>query len=306
MLSLLQDLLLALIYPPMLSLCLLVCGGLVLLLRWRRSAAAIMVFAVAWSLVWSIPQASDWLRGRLESRHPTVAEAALPEADAIVVLGGGYYGWLKRRNVDPEQLKGSRLAAGARAWQARRAPVVVLSGDGSEAPKMAAGIARLGVPASAVVLDDRSRSTRDNARFTAVLAERRGMERILLVTSALHMPRALRAFRNAGLDAVPVPVPETSPRVGWRERWLPSRRALWRSSRALKEYVALAALHLTDERRPRTRSSHRVDTAESGANAGPEKRRTSQESVSLRSATVCIGRGTARFFPRQRPTAAGS
>lgn len=279
MLSSLQDFVLALTYPPKLSFWLLVCGGLALLLRRRRVAVAIMASAAAWSLLWSIPQASDWLRGRLESRYPVLAETALPEADAVVVLGGGYYGWLKRPDIDPEQLKGSRLAAGARAWHARRAPVVVLSGDGSEAPMMAAGVARLGVPASAVVLDDRSRSTRDNARFTAALAERRGMERILLVTSSLHMPRALESFRDAGLDAVPVPVPEPAVRNGWRDRWLPSRRALWRSGRALKEYIALAAIRLTDGGRSPRPSSHRVDTAESGANAGADERRTPQASV---------------------------
>ncbi|WP_407354018.1 YdcF family protein [Luteimonas sp. R10] len=273
MLSLLQDIALALTYPPTLSLCLLACGGLCLLLRRRALAIPIVAFAVAWSLTWSIPQASDWLRGGLESRHPVVAETSLPEADAIVVLGGGHIGWMHRRDVRPEQLRSSRLAAGVRAWQAGRAPIVILSGSGNETADMATAIAKLEVPASAVMLDDRSGSTRDNAWFTAALAERHGIERILLVTSALHMPRALRAFRDAGLEAVPVPVPEISPRADWHERWLPSRRALWRSSRALKEYLALAALHLQDGRPPPRPPSRGVDTAESGANADFRERR---------------------------------
>lgn len=237
----LQDAVLSLTYPPTLSLWLLAAGALCLLLRWRRRAGAVIAFALAWSLTWSIPQASDWLRSGLESRHPVVAVSALPEADAIVVLGGGHYGWLRHGDVQPEQLRSSRLATGVRAWQAGRAPLIILSGSRVETATMAAAVARFEVPGHVVLLEERSRSTRDNARFTAALAERHGVERILLVTSSLHMPRALQAFRDSGLDAIPAPVPEIAPRTQWRDRWLPSRRALWRSSRALKEYAGLIA-----------------------------------------------------------------
>jgi uncharacterized SAM-binding protein YcdF (DUF218 family) len=237
----LQDAVLSLTYPPTLSLWLLVAGSLCLFLRWRWTAVAVVAFATAWSLIWSIPQASDWLRSGLESRHPVVAVSALPKADAIVVLGGGHYGWLRDGDVQPEQLRSSRLATGVRAWQAGRAPVIILSGSRVETATMATAVARFEVPDHAVLLEDRSRSTRDNARFTAALAERHTIERVLLVTSSLHMPRALQSFRDSGLDAIAVPVPEIAPRAHWRDRWLPSRRALWRSSRALKEYVSLVA-----------------------------------------------------------------
>jgi uncharacterized SAM-binding protein YcdF (DUF218 family) len=251
MLSSLQDLIVSLTYPPTLSVWLLVCGGLVLLLHRRKLALAIMAFAIAWSVVWSIPQASDWLRGHLEARYPVVAEATLPEADAIVVLGGGHYGWLDRPGIGPEQLESSRVAAGARAWRAGRAPRVILSGGGarvgkSEARTMAYAIGKLGVPASAVVLEERSRDTHDNARYTAALLGPDGTRRVLLVTSSLHMPRASLVFRQAGIDVVPVPVPETMPRATWRERWFPSRGALWRSGRAWKEYAGLLAVHLQE------------------------------------------------------------
>lgn len=243
----LVELVVSLTYPFNLSLWLLALGALALLLRRRRLGGALVAFALAWSGLWSVPQFSDWLRAPLERRYPVVAEADLPRADAIVVLGGAtHYGWLQREDVRPEQLKSSRLAAGARAWLARRAPVIVLSGGGenghSEARRMAEAIARLGVPASALVLEERSRNTRDNARFTAKLAERRGMHRVLLVTSSLHMPRAILLFRQAGIDAVPVPVPEGAAGVRWHERWLPTRRALWRSGRAFKEYAGMIAV----------------------------------------------------------------
>jgi len=249
MLSSLQAFVVSLTYPPTLSAWLLACAGLMLLLRLRRTACATAGLAIAWSLAWSIPRASDWLRGGLESRYPVVAAAALPKADAIVVLGGGHYGWVGRPDIRIEALESSRIAAGARAWFDGRAPVVILSGggggrDGTEARTMAAAIAKLDVPASAVLLEERSRSTEDNARYTAALANGRGIRSVLLVTSSLHMPRAMLEFRKAGIDAVPVPVPEKADRSRWRDRWLPSFGALWRSGRAWKEYAALLAAHL--------------------------------------------------------------
>jgi len=237
----------SLTYPPTLTLWLSLFGIVAMASRWRKSGLGLVGLALAWSLLWSIPQCSDWLRESLERRHPVVAERLLPNADAIVVLGGGSrYTWLDRKHVNPEQIRSSRLAAGARAWMAGRAPIIVLSGGGgigrSEAGTMARAIARLGVPASALILEESSRSTRDNAVFTAELAKHRGIRRVLLVTSAVHMPRANLLFRQAGIDVVPVPVPERALRRDWKDRWLPTRSALWRSGRALKEYAALFAV----------------------------------------------------------------
>lgn len=248
MLSSLQSFAVSLTYPPTLSAWMLAGAGLLLLLRRRRLSAAIAGLALAWSLAWSIPCASDWLRSGLESRYPVLTPAALPKADAIVVLGGGHYGWVKRPDIRIEQLESSRIAAGARAWFGGRAPVVILSGgggrSGTEARMMAAAIAKLGVPSSALLLEERSRSTEDNARYTAALASGRDIRTVLLVTSSLHMPRAMLEFGRTGIRAVPVPVPEKADRSHWRDRWLPSFGALWRSGRAWKEYAALLAAHL--------------------------------------------------------------
>lgn len=240
----------ALTYPPYASLALVALALLALVLQRRRLGVALSTAALAWSLVWSIPLCSDWLRLTLERRNAVIDEASLPHADAIVVLGGGTrYSWLARKDVDPWELGSSRLAAGARAWLSQRAPVVILSGGrggprGSEARMMAPAIVRLGVPESALLLEERSRNTEDNAANTARLAKSRGIRRVLLVTSAVHMPRARLLFERAGLDVVAVPVPERARRDSWRQRWLPSPRALWRSGRAFKEYAGLLALSL--------------------------------------------------------------
>lgn len=249
----LQKLAVALTYPPALSLVLLFLAVALLLLRQRKVGLVVAAFGVAWSGFLSVPLASDWVRGRLEQRYPVIDEAQLPQADAIVVLGGGSrYRWLDRPNITAEDLESSRLAAGARAWLAGRAPVVVLSGggddggdvDASEAHRMARAITRLGVPEDALLLEYRSRNTRDNARYTAELADEHGLHRVLLVTSSLHMPRAVLQFRDEGVNVIPVPVPERARRDRWTQRWIPSRSALWRSGRAIKEFAGIVMARL--------------------------------------------------------------
>jgi uncharacterized SAM-binding protein YcdF (DUF218 family) len=109
---------------------------------------------------------------------------------------------------------------------------------------MAEAITLLGVPDSALVLEDQSRSTEENAEFSARIGRQRGIHRILLVTSSLHMPRASLLFREAGFEVIPVPAPEHAARQSWTEQWVPTSRALWRSGRALKEYAGLLAIRV--------------------------------------------------------------
>lgn len=251
----------ALSYPLYASIAIAACGVLALLVGLRKTGKGLVVMAILWSALWSVPVASDGLRATLEGRHVQLEEEALPKADAIVVLGGATrYWWLRREQIDPWELGNSRLAAGARAWLSGRAPMVILTGgkggrDASEAARMKTAIQRLGVPPSVLVLEEKSRNTEDNAANTARLARQLGVRHVLLVTSALHMPRAVLLFEQQGFIVTPVPVPETKHRDAWHERWLPSPSALWRSGRALKEYVALAALHLR-----MTAFPHGVDT----------------------------------------------
>jgi uncharacterized SAM-binding protein YcdF (DUF218 family) len=108
--------------------------------------------------------------------------------------------------------------------------------------RMKPAIERLGVPGSALLLEEGSSNTRGNAINTGKVACQHRIRRILLVTSSIHMPRAVSLFQRTGLVITPVPVPEIARRAQWGDRWLPSPYALWRSGRALKEYVALMAL----------------------------------------------------------------
>ena len=243
----LSEIVVALTFPLALTLALLaLAGGVFALLKWKRVAFALAIVAIGWSAFWSLPRNAEWLRESLEDRYAVESPNVLPNADAIVVLGGGGYTWISRPGVTLDDLKYSRLAQGARLYIAGRAPRVILSGGGdgdrTEARNMARGMRKFGVPETALLLEERSRDTSTNARYTAEVARQHDIHRILLVTSGVHMPRASLLFRRTGVEVVEVPVPEPTFGGDWADRWLPSPRALWRSGRALKEYAGLIAL----------------------------------------------------------------
>ena len=94
----------------------------------------------------------------------------------------------------------------------------------------------LGVPAAALLTEERSRNTRENAEMSARLLRERGIQKVLLVTSALHLRRALHLFEHQGLLVHPVATDQGgSPNA--RMNWLPDAHALDGSGRAFKEMV---------------------------------------------------------------------
>lgn len=223
-------------------------AALVWVLHWQRCALALGALALAWSLLWSMPAAADALRDSLQGGYLGQSAEGLPQADAIVVLGGGIgrVSGFERGDADAPELAGNRVAAAARAWRAGRAPAILLSGGPSastrgvsEARIMADALVKLGVPREVMVLEETSADTRGNAERSARIAAERGWKRTILVTSALHMPRALQWFERAGLPALPLAPPEdAAPGTG---AWTPSMRTLDVSAQALHEYAGLMA-----------------------------------------------------------------
>ena len=96
----------------------------------------------------------------------------------------------------------------------------------------------LGVPAAALLSEERSRNTQENAEMSARLLRERGIEKVLLVTSALHMRRAVHLFMQQGLLVHPVATDHEVGSPKARMNWLPDANALDGSARAFKEMVA--------------------------------------------------------------------
>jgi uncharacterized SAM-binding protein YcdF (DUF218 family) len=187
-------------------------GALALaLLGLRRSGLAGACIAAGLALLWafSTPAVSDRLVYPLERRHPPRPLAALPTADAILVLGGTMKLPLPPREFPEVSDAADRVLHAARLHRAGKAPLVVVSGGPkptrAEAESMGWLLEQLGVPPAAVVREDTSLTTHENCVRSREVLAAADIRRVLLVTSALHMPRALATCRAAGIDAEPAP-----------------------------------------------------------------------------------------------------
>jgi uncharacterized SAM-binding protein YcdF (DUF218 family) len=103
-----------------------------------------------------------------------------------------------------------------------------------------------GVPSQAILVEDRSLDTHQNALFSFQLLSARGIRNILLVTSAAHMPRAAAAFRKVGFAVVPAPADFIT---GWAAldlplAWWPNAQSMSQSDAAVKEWLGLFAYRL--------------------------------------------------------------
>lgn len=209
----------------------------------RRIAAWSLALGLGWLYLCSTAGFADYLMATLEDDYPPKALSATPEADAIVLLGGAIRGDTHMGTLGDMNQQADRLVHAVALYKAGRAPRLVLTGGGEdgvrpEAEIMADLLQVMGVPRRAMVLEDKSRNTYQNALYSAVLLNNLGARRILLVTSAFHMRRAEALFRSQGLEVIPSPTdyqrlvaPEASVLPGW----LPEISNLWRSTYALHE-----------------------------------------------------------------------
>jgi uncharacterized SAM-binding protein YcdF (DUF218 family) len=189
------------------------------------------------------------LGGYLESQYPSVPVETLPRADAIVVLGGGL-GSPTPYTVYPELYQGGdRGWHAARCFHAGKAPVVLFSGLG-EGPGMKQFLMDLGVPATNIVLESESKNTYENGLFVRTKLKEMKASRVILVTSAWHMRRAVMAFKKLKVDVIPAgcDYEALSSRGAltpdMQMYYLPSPDVLMRSTAACKEYIGYWAYWL--------------------------------------------------------------
>lgn len=232
---------------------------LVLALLWRRGRRAVILVALI--VLWLA--SSRYVAYSLESRYALPAGA--PRAEAIVVLGGGTRGSDPPRPMTEVNEAGDRLLYGAKLYHDGAAPVVLVTGGsiewltpegiGPEANDMSALMAMLGVPPEALWLEAESRNTYENALYSREMLAAAGMSDILLVTSAMHMPRSLPLFTAQGLTVTPAPTDFLVSDAEWQHLWrggptatlinlLPNVEYLTYTTRALKEYIGLAVYGL--------------------------------------------------------------
>lgn len=222
----------------------------VLSCRGRATAARrAVITGIGLILVFSNTAVAEALLGSLEDDFAPAPASSYPAVDAIVVLGGTTGPILPPRVEVEVGDAFDRLLHGMRLLRAGRAPRLVLSGgaipflDGSDVPEaeqLATLALEYGIDPAQLLLESRSRNTHENGVHTAQLLRERGWDRVLLVTSASHMRRAVGVFRRQGVAVVAAPTDvQVVDRPFSVTRLLPDAEALLASSRACKEYVGL-------------------------------------------------------------------
>jgi len=185
-------------------------------LRWAGVAIEVVLIALM------TPLGAAGLVHLTVARVPSVQSCPAPTPTTVVVLGGGFsypprtaddYGALSTEALQ-------RMFAAVALWQKIPGARLVIAGGGGgrirEAVPMANLAMRMGVPAASVEIEDRSRNTWQNARNVAALSPPLP-RRIWLVSSPMHLPRALDAFRAWGFE--PCAWPSGAEKVGF-DLWL--------------------------------------------------------------------------------------
>ncbi len=252
----LSKLLPLLFYPIGLS-ALLSIGAIVILKKWPQVARGLLIAAVLVLWLSSTELVSRSLVRFLEAQN---MPREIPQAAAIVVLGGGTQPPVPPRLWPEVSEAGDRVLYGARLYRDGKAPKIIFSGGrvnwrGQEPPEaedMATMSELMGVPRSAMILEPTSLNTRENAVNVKKILQQQGIEEFLLVTSAIHMPRSLMIFRHLGMKPIPAPtdflVTTQSLKMPTPEAkllsLLPDALELKNTTSALKEYVGILVYKL--------------------------------------------------------------
>ncbi|NEO19117.1 MULTISPECIES: YdcF family protein [unclassified Moorena] len=265
------------LYPLGLACVLLVVA---LVMSWRNPRW--VPIPVALALIVLLVSSNTWVTNSLirslEWQYLPTSE--LPEADVIVILGGATKPPFPPRPTPEVDEAGDRVLYGAQLYREGKAPWVIPAGGrivwGSssnnssqrlssqsaqssqrlapESEDMAQILEDLGVPRAAIIQESRSLNTHQNAVNVRKILDQRDLRKVLLVTSAIHMPRSVLVFRRQGIDVIPAPTdflvsqyeldePNSSSQAALLHS-LPNADQLSRITRAIKEYIGIVAYRI--------------------------------------------------------------
>lgn len=226
-------------------------AGLLAFTRFARSARWLGLLALTGLVLLSFSPLPRMLVRPLEDRFPQQGAAKGPVA-GVIVLGGAigvargdvvlnYAAARMTKAVELARLHPQARIVFTGGGASLLSPIVRTEADGAKLL-----FDSLGLPPEQLVLEDKSRNTRENASFTRRLVDPKPGERWLLLTSAWHMPRAIGVFRKAGfhVEAFPVDFISGGESADFTRPYARAPRGLGIADDALKEWVGLLAYWL--------------------------------------------------------------
>jgi uncharacterized SAM-binding protein YcdF (DUF218 family) len=222
---------------------------------WKRPRIA--AIAISLSLILLLVCSNAWVAKSLvrSLEWQNIPLAQIPQAEAIVVLGGATKsGAWPRPTVDLSE-SGDRVIYAAQLYRQKKAPIIILSGGridwrGSGSPEsadMATILTSIGIPTEVIIQEPDSLNTYQNAVNVRKILESRSIKKVLLITSAMHLPRSLKIFQRQGIDVIPAPTDFLVSRDDFQEltntpkaailNLFPDTNNLNQFTNALKEYI---------------------------------------------------------------------
>jgi len=239
-----KNLIAAFLLPP-LNLILLGVMGYLLGKKWPKVGMTTSIASLLMLIFISTPFGALLLIRPLEKMSIPLTSTHNTKAQAIVVLGGGRLKHAPEYGGQhvPNALTLIRLRYAAKLHNESGLPVLVSGGapDGagkSEALQMAR-VLREDFSVPVKWLEENSNDTAQNAQFSARILQKVGVQRIVLVTDAMHMPRSQRIFEKNGFNVVPAPTQFYSHEPVLSFNFVPNAYSLYRASFAMHEWIGL-------------------------------------------------------------------
>ncbi|HPH96767.1 MAG TPA: YdcF family protein [Anaerolineaceae bacterium] len=229
---------------------------LAILLRNKKHAAlGVTIFALSVLFLAGNRYISYMLAQTLEWQYLPPAEFS--GADVAVVLGGATEADFYPRSGVEVNAAGDRVLYAGVLYQQGKVKNILLSGGNVDwmdsekstpAREMKIILELMSVPEEVMWLQNRSVNTHEDAVFSAEMLREKGITKIYLITSAMHMPRSVALFRKQGLDVIPVPVDYTVTQTGmdtllngsWESKLInifPTASGLSLTTNVMKEYI---------------------------------------------------------------------
>jgi len=246
-----------LVFVHPLGLAWLLLGSWLVVRVWRRQIQGAVLPGMAWLVLslFSCTSLTSWLLLGLEDRYPSVKIADALTADAIICLGGG----AAPSMTEPARINFNssvdRMTSALGLLAQGKAPIMIVTGGGyredgvwhSEADAAVGYLKEtLKLPHDIVSMGV-CKDTHDEAVKISAIFKEKGWKRVLLVTSAAHMPRSVAVFTKAGVEVSPVPCDYISSfkNIG-DTRWLhlPKLGSLQGIASWLHEVIGLAVYRL--------------------------------------------------------------
>lgn len=247
------------VYPLGLT-TLLLLGGLIL--AWKRPQLALLPMGISVIVIFLAGNAwvSSLLVQSLEWQQ--IPKKELPEAEAIILLGGSTRVPTPPRKTVEITEAGDRVLYAAHLYKEGKAPLIIATGgritwlknSPPEADSMKTLLTEIGVPEEAILEETEALNTYQNAVYTKEILEQRGIKKSLLVTSASHMPRSMLVFKKQDINVIPAPTDFTVTQLDWEQlqstpqatilNLIPDAGRLQQTTQALKEYIGIVVYWL--------------------------------------------------------------